>query len=80
MLCFVTSFPPLAKASMSECQEAIDSYNSATSDLSSAIQAYAECISESEGHDDCDSEFLRVSTAQSDFEDAVQSYETNCGP
>jgi hypothetical protein len=47
------------------CREAIDQYQSAKSDVSDALRAYATCVSDSKGRDDCSSEFstLRMLTA-----------------
>jgi hypothetical protein len=53
-------------------------YNSAISDLSDALRRYSRCLSNSNGHDDCSSEFRRLKNAQSDFESAVSEYESEC--
>jgi hypothetical protein len=66
------------KADPEECREAIDKYNSATSDVSDALRRYANCVRDSVGHDDCSSEFSRSRSAQEDFESAVSAYETDC--
>ncbi len=66
------------RADLEECQDAIAAYNSALSDVSVAVHAYANCVTESRGHDDCSSEFATLQSAQSDFEDAVSAYENNC--
>jgi hypothetical protein len=55
-----------------ECREAIDRYNSAISDVSTALRRYASCVSDSRGHDDCSSEFSSLRSAQDDFESAVE--------
>src|SRR5665213_608059 len=47
------------KADPEECRNAVDQYNSARSDVSDALRIYASCISGSDGHDDCSTEFLR---------------------
>ena len=67
-----------AFASPSECQEAFSEYKSGRSDISSALQLYANCVSTSDGHDDCSSEFEQLKSAQDDFEDAVSKYGTEC--
>jgi hypothetical protein len=60
------------------CREAIDAYKSARSDVSDAIRAYASCVSNSDGRDDCSSEFSTVSSAQDEFESAISAYESEC--
>ncbi len=65
-------------ANPSDCQDAISQYNSAISDISSALRRYTNCVSGSSGHDDCSSEFRRLKSAQSDFEDAVSKYGSEC--
>jgi hypothetical protein len=66
-------------AGTEECQDAIDSYNSARSDVFDALKAYASCVSGSDGQDDCGTEFSNLSNAQDDFDSAVSDYEGNCG-
>ena len=67
-----------ARAGVSECQEAIQQFNSAKSDVAEALRSYAQCLSGSDGHDDCSSEFFSLQSAQDDFESAVSEYESNC--
>jgi hypothetical protein len=67
-----------ASAIPSECQEAISQYNSALEDISATLRRYASCVSDSRGHDDCSSQFRRLKSAQSDFEDAVSKYGSEC--
>jgi gas vesicle protein len=67
-----------ATASPETCRNAINQYNSAISDISSALRRYANCVSSSEGRDDCSSEFRRLRSAQSDFESAVLQYGSEC--
>jgi hypothetical protein len=66
------------KADPEECRNAVDQYNSARSDVSDALRIYASCISGSDGHDDCSTEFLTLHSAQDDFESAVSDYESAC--
>ena len=61
-----------------QCKAAIESYNSALSDISSSLRRYTNCVNDSQGKDDCSSEFRRLKSAQSDFETAVSEYEANC--
>src|ERR1700733_3378385 len=67
-----------SSAASANCNDATDTYNSAISDLSNALRRYSRCLSSSNGHDDCSSEFRRVKNAQSDFESAVSEYESEC--
>jgi hypothetical protein len=60
------------------CRDAIDSYKSAISDVSTALRTYASCVSDSQGHDDCSSEFSSLRSAQDDFESAVSEYQSEC--
>jgi hypothetical protein len=80
MLC-AASTPFLVQsssASPTECQEAISAYKSARSEILTALQSYANCVSNSDGHDDCSSEFEQLKSAQDSLEDAVSNYETEC--
>jgi hypothetical protein len=65
-------------ADSSDCQDAISEYNSAISDVSTALRRYTNCVSSSKGHDDCLSEFRRLKSAQSDFESAVSKFGMEC--
>jgi hypothetical protein len=66
-------------AAKADCNDATSAYNSRQiSDLSDAIRRYTRCLSSSNGHDDCSSEFRKVKNAQSDFESAVSQYESEC--
>ena len=67
-----------AWADVEECQNAINTYNSAIGDVADALRIYGQCISGSHGHDDCSVEFSTLQSAQSDFESAVSSYESDC--
>lgn len=64
--------------SFADCDDAVSSYNSAMSDIESALKRYANCVSDSQGRDDCYSEFRRLRSAQDDFESAVSSYGSEC--
>jgi hypothetical protein len=68
----------VAKAAWAACDGAVSSYNSALSDIESALKRYANCVSSSRGSDDCSSEFRRLRSAQSDFESAVSEYQSEC--
>jgi hypothetical protein len=68
----------VARAGLAECNEAIGSYNSAIEEISNTMKRYQRCLSDSEGHDDCSSEFRRLKSSQSDFEIAVSNYGSEC--
>jgi hypothetical protein len=67
-----------ARADPEECRGAINSYDTAMSDVSDQLNLYANCIADSRGHDDCSSEFMALHSAQDDFETAVGAYESDC--
>src|SRR5258706_9953856 len=46
--------------------------------LSNALQGYLRCLSDSNGHDDCATEFRSLTKAQSEFESAVSKDEREC--
>jgi hypothetical protein len=69
---------PTAFAGTEECQEALDKYNNAASDVADHLRTYANCLSGSGGHDDCSSEFSRLHSAQDDLESAVSAYKSDC--
>jgi hypothetical protein len=80
-LCIATAVLGLAFAPISaraDCNNAVNTYNSAISDISSTLRRYTSCVSNSNGHDDCSSEFRRLRSAQFDFESAVADYEREC--
>jgi hypothetical protein len=66
------------RAGVAECGDAVEEYNSALSELESALRSYARCVSDSQGHDDCSLEFSTLQSAQDDFESAVSNYQTEC--
>ncbi len=67
-----------ATADPDGCRNAVDQFKSARSDVAGDVQTYASCISGSDGHDDCSSEFSTLQSAHDDFEFAVSDYETEC--
>ena len=67
-----------ARSDTDECRDALDHYNSARSDVSSALRHYGQCVSDSKGQDDCSSEFSTLHSAQDDFESAVSEYQDKC--
>ena len=67
-----------ATADPEACRDAIDQFKSARSDVGDGIRSFAACISSSDGHDDCSSEFSTLQSAHDDFESAVSEYESEC--
>lgn len=65
-------------ADTASCRDAIDSYDAALSEVRDAIRAYATCVADSQGHDDCSSEFSALQSAQDEFKSAVSDYEGEC--
>jgi len=74
----IFTFGTTATADLDSCRDAADQYSSAKSDVSGDISSYASCVSSSDGHDDCSSDFSTLQSAQSDFESAVSDYESEC--
>jgi hypothetical protein len=62
----------------SECNDAIDTYNTAIDSVSYTLKRYANCVAGSHGRDDCSTEFRRLKYAQSDFENAVLRHASDC--
>jgi hypothetical protein len=60
------------------CRDALEKYKSAKSDVEDTSKKYMDCANDSDGHDDCSSEFEEVKSAQDDFESAVSEYESEC--
>jgi hypothetical protein len=65
-------------ADTKECQDALNHYKTASSDVSRHLRTYASCTSESRGHDDCSGEFSELRSAQDDFERAVSVSRLSC--
>jgi len=68
----------VANATPEYCRIATSQYQSAVGEVALALRKYAACVSGSNGHDDCSSEFSRLKSAQGDFESAVERYENEC--
>jgi hypothetical protein len=60
------------------CQGALDQYRSARSNVFDALKTFASCVKDSDGHDDCSSEFSSLQSEQDDFESAVSDYGSEC--
>lgn len=67
-----------AQYANNQCRYAVDSYNNAVNEISSRLRRYSSCVSNSQGGDDCSSEFSRLRSAQSDFEISVSGYQNYC--
>lgn len=67
-----------ATAGALDCDAAVDSYNSATSEIGYQMRRYSRCVSGSQGSDDCSTEFRRLRYAQDTFETAVSNYQSDC--
>lgn len=61
-----------------QCRYTVDNYNNAVSDISSRLRRYSSCVANSNGYDDCSSEFRRLRSAQSEFETYVSQYQSYC--
>jgi len=77
-LLFALSASTSATADPDGCRNAIDSYNGAVGEIGSTMRRYTNCVSGSQGKDDCSFEFRRLKRAQDDFEMAVSAYRTDC--
>jgi hypothetical protein len=62
-----------------DCESSIKEYNLALSDISLAMRRYSNCVSSSQGKNDCSYEFRRLKNAQSSFELAVSGIASYCG-
>lgn len=78
MLLALCIAPGGALAGVSECKNAAETVDTSISEISSTLRRYSTCVSDSQGQDDCSSEFRRLKSAQSDFEFAVSSYQSEC--
>lgn len=67
-----------AYADVDQCERAIRDYKEASSELADYVNRYVRCLNNTDGSDDCSSEFSRLKRAQSDFEDAVSELGWKC--
>lgn len=72
----ITSAP--AFADQESCQDALEQFESAQSDLEDARQQYTDCTSSNNGSDDCSSEFEQLKSAQDDLENAISDRQSEC--
>jgi hypothetical protein len=71
-------FSSAENARASPCEDAVAQYDSAIDGIASTLKRYTNCVSGSQGADDCSSEFRRLRSAQSEFESAVASHQSDC--
>jgi hypothetical protein len=67
-----------ASAARPECDIASDLYNQAVEDVAEKMAAYRQCLAESEGADNCSTEFKRLRSAQDNLESAVGDVQNDC--
>lgn len=67
-----------AAPAFANCEDAIDEYNQAISEIDYQLGRYTRCLSSSEGSDDCSTNFRRLRSAQGDFESAVTEFQREC--
>jgi hypothetical protein len=67
-----------AGAQGDQCRKAVEEFNSAKEDIVSTARQYARCVTDSEGADDCSSEFRDLRGAQEAFEEAVSEFPAHC--
>ena len=75
---FLTLCGSAARSDTDECRNALDHFDAAQRDVSSALRHYRQCVTDSKGHDDCVTEFSTLHSAQDDFEAAVSEKQSNC--
>jgi len=67
-----------ATADPDACPGASRIFKSAKNSVGDYLRRYASCVSRSNGHDKCSSEFSQLRSAQDDFEAAVSGYDREC--
>jgi hypothetical protein len=61
-----------------ECAEARDHYLSAVDGVREYLGRYVQCVTASNGLEDCSLEFRRLSNAHTEFEKAVEEFRADC--
>jgi hypothetical protein len=76
----VALFLPLAwgTGASAECAEARDHYLSAVDGVREYLGRYVQCVTTSNGLEDCSAEFRRLSNAHTEFEKAVEEFRADC--
>jgi hypothetical protein len=67
-----------ATADSEACRGAAYGFKSARESVGDYLRRYASCVSRSNGHNNCSTEFSRLRSAQEDFESAVSEYDREC--
>jgi hypothetical protein len=67
-----------ATADQDSCRGATFVLRSAKAAVGDYLRRYSSCVSRNDGRSDCSSEFLRLRSAQEDFELAVSDYQREC--
>ena len=61
-----------------DCQEARDHHLAVVEEIREYLGRYVQCITISNGLEDCSSEFRRLSNAHTEFEKAVEEFRADC--
>ena len=61
-----------------ECAEARDHYLSAVDGVREYLGRYVQCVTTSNGLEDCSPEFRRLSNAHTEFEKTVEEFRADC--
>lgn len=67
-----------AQRNTAGCREAIGRYNAIIQDVSTQLQVYTTCVTNSRGAKDCGGAFSRLRAVQGGFEDAVNAMRQEC--
>jgi hypothetical protein len=67
-----------ATADPEACQGATIAFKSVRNSVGDYLRRYASCVSRSNGHNDCSSEFSSLQSAQDEFASAVSDYDREC--
>ena len=70
--------PSQLAADERDCNRSGARYNTAINDVQYALGSFSSCVASSRGINDCSKQFDRLKSADSDFEDAVSSYQSDC--
>jgi hypothetical protein len=65
-----------ARGEPGACQDALDAFQAAQDDVEDAKQNYNNC--DSDGSEDCSTEFEALKSAQEDLEGATADYQSEC--
>lgn len=61
-----------------DCESSINEIKSSRTDISYGLKRYVNCMTNSDGTDDCSTEFRRLKSAQDDYEGAVSGLQIYC--